>query len=205
VVAKYKLNLAVGFTILFITIWLISARRVWDWVGQLMLTGAVVLIAWTVVWREKKPAKLLEFFIKSLVVSYVATSMFWFGMLAIVSPSYFAYLNGELLMSILIFTVLPLALLPVAVAVLIYGKFRVRLKTWEFFLSIWYVTVFAVFNGYQLWWSLFIRPNLPDFYYSSVAGAIALAILLMFLAFFIAGGVTVVYAILGQPQTEPPP
>jgi len=204
-VEKYKLNLAVGFTILLITIWLISAHRVWDWMGQLLLVGAVVLIVWTLLVREKKPAKLLEFFIRSLVVSYVVASIFWFVRLSLTSPWYYTYLNLELLMNILIFNVLPLALLPTAVSVIIYGVFRIRLRAWEFFLSSWYVSIFGVFTGYQIWWTLCVQPYLPDFYYSSIAGAIALALGLVLLAFLIAGILTIVYVALKRPKIEPPP
>jgi len=204
-VEKYKLNLAVGFAILLITIWLIWARRVWDWTGNLLLLGAIVLIIWTLLVKEKKPAKLLEFFIKSLVASYVVTSIFWFILLGITAPWYFANLNLELLMNILVFSVFPLALLPTAVSVIIYGVFRIKLRAWEFFLSSWYVSVFAVFTIYQVWWSLFVRPHLPEFYYSSVAGAIALALGLVLLSFLIAGILTIVYVILKKPKSEPPP
>jgi len=204
-VEKYKLNLAVGFTVLLITIWLIWARRVWDWTGQLLLLGAIVLIVWTLLVREKKPAKLLEFFIGSLVVSYVVTSIFWFVLLSITSPWYYAYLNPELLMNILVFNVLPLALLPTAVSVIIYGVLRIKLRAWEFFLSSWYVSVFVVFTGYQVWWALYVQPYLPEFYYSSIAGAIALTLGLVLLAFLIAGILTIVYVMLKKPKSEPPP
>jgi len=204
-VEKYKLRLAVGVTVLLITIWLVFARRVWDWVGQTLLACSVALIVWTAVLRKKEPARLLEFFLKSLIVSYMVTSVFWFVMLGVTSPWYYAFLNQNLLMNILIFTVLPLALLPVAISVLVYGIFRIRLKAWEFLLSSWYVVTFVVFTAYQLWWSLVIRPNLPDFYYSSIAGAIALSIGLVILAFIIAGVLTIIYAVLLTPESEPPP
>ena len=126
---KYKLNLIVAFTILLITIWLIWARRVWDWTGHLLLLGAIVLIIWTLLLREKKPAKLLEFSIKSLVVCYVATSIFWFVRLRITSPQIYAHLDLEYIMNTLVLNVLPLSLFPVAISVIIYGIFRTKLKT----------------------------------------------------------------------------
>jgi hypothetical protein len=201
---KYKLNLAVGLTILLIAVWLISAGRVWDWEGQLLLLVAVVLIIKTLITREKKPAKLLEFFIKGLIVSYIATCIFWFARLIIESPGYLAYLNLELLMNILILNVLPLSLLPVAVAVTVYGIFKIKLRAWEFFLSSWYVTVFVVFAVYELWESIYVRPYLPEFYYSSIAGAIALALGLALLSFLIAGILTIIYTILKRKKIEPP-
>jgi len=202
---KYKLNLAVGFTVLLITIWLIWGRRVWDWTGQLLLLFAGAFIIKTLILREKKPAKLLEFFLKSLIVFYVATSIIWFLWLSITSPQYFAYLNLELVMNILVLIVLPLSLLPVAIAVIIYGVFRIKLKPWEIFLSTWYASMFVVFFVYQVWWSLHVQPHQPEFYYSSIAGAMALALGLVFLSFLIAGILTSVYITLKRPKKEPPP
>ncbi len=77
-VEKYKLNLLVAFIILLTIIWLMRARMVWDWVGQLLLLGGAVLIVRTLLLREKKQATLLEFFLKTLIVSYIATAVIWF-------------------------------------------------------------------------------------------------------------------------------
>ena len=195
-VEKYKLNLVVAFTILLITIWLMWARRVWDWTGYLLLLGAILLIMNTLTKKEKKPAKLLEFFIKSLVVCYVATSIIWFIQLNFTSPQTYAYLDLELLMNMLIFNVLPLSLFPVAISVIIYGIFRTKLKPWEIFLSSWYASMFVVFNIYSIWYSIYVRPYLPEFYYSSIAGAMALAFGLVFLSFLITGILTTVYLVL---------
>jgi len=196
VVEKYKLNLIVSFTILLITIWLILARRVWDWTGYLLLLGAILLIMDTLVKKEKKPAKLLEFFIKSFVVCYVAASIIWFIWLSITSPQTYAYLDLELLINMLIFNILPLSLFPVAISVIIYGIFRTKLKLWEIFLSSWYASMFLVFNIYSVWYSIYVRPYLPEFYYSSIAGAIAIVFGLVFLSFLITGILTTVYLVL---------
>lgn len=204
-VEKYKLNLAVTFTILLITIWLIWTKRVWDWTGDLLLLGTIALILWTLIKREKKPARLLEFSIKSLIVFYAAASIFWFVRLGITSPTYYAYLNLELLTNILIYSILPLALLPTAISIIIYGILRIKLKAWEFLLSTWYASAFMVFTGYQIWWILYVQPNLPDFYYSSAAGAILLTLSLVFLAFLIAGILTIIYKTIREPKIQPPP
>jgi len=204
-VEKYKLNLAVGFTILLITIWLIGARRVWDWTGQLLLIGATVLIIWTLLLREKKPAPLLEFFIKSLVVFYAATSIIWFVWLGITAPLFYVYLNLEHLTNQLVLVVLPLSLFPVAISVIIYGIFRIKLKAWEIFLSSWYASMFVVFTAYDVWYSLYVEPYLPEFYYSSIAGAIVLTLGFVFLSFLIAGILTIIYATLKKPKIQPPP
>ncbi len=197
-VEKYKLNLIVAFTILLITIWLIWARRVWDWTGYLLLLGAILLIMDTLIKKEKKPAKLLEFFIKSLVVCYVAVSIIWFIWLSTTSPQIYAYLDLELLMNMLIFNILPLSLFPVAISVIIYGIFRTKLKPWEIFLSSWYASMFVVFNIYSVWYSIYVRPYLPEFYYSSIAGAIAIWIGLVFLSFLITSIFTTVYLVLNK-------
>jgi len=195
-VEKYKLNLIVAFTILLITIWLIWASRVWDWTGYLLLIGSILLIVDTLIKKEKKPAKLLEFFVKSLVVCYVVTSIIWFIRLHFTSPQTYAYLDLELLMNLLIFNILPLSLFPVAISVIIYGIFRTKLKPWEIFLSSWYASMFVVFNIYSVWYSIYVRPYLPEFYYSSIAGAIGIVFGLVFLSFLITGILTIVYLVL---------
>ena len=195
-VEKYKLNLIVAFTILLITIWLIWASRVWDWTGYLLLLGTILLIMNTLVKKEKKPAKLLEFFIKSLVVCYVAVSIIWFIQLHFTSPQIYAYLDLELLMNMLIFNILPLSLFPVAISVIIYGIFRTKLKPWEILLSSWYASMFVVFNIYSIWYSIYVLPYLPEFYYSSIAGAIAIVFGLVFLSFLITGILATVYLVL---------
>ena len=152
--------------------------------------------------REKKPAKLLEFSIKSLVVCYVATSIFWFVRLRITSPQIYAHLDLEYIMNTLVLNVLPLSLFPVAISVIIYGIFRTKLKTWEIFLSSCYASMFAVFATYYVWYSIYVRPYLPEFDRSAdvgfigAAAAIALALSLVFLSFLIAGILTIVYLIL---------
>lgn len=201
-VEKYKLDLAVGFIVLLITIWLIWGRRVWDWTGQLLLPFAIFLIIKALLQRERKPAKLLEFFVKSLVVFYIATSVIWFVWQGITSPTYFTYLNLESLMNTLVLVVLPLSLFPVAIAIIIYGICRIRLKPLEIFLSTWYVSMYVVFIVYGVWWSLYVRPHQPEFYYSSIAGAIALALGLIFLSFLIAGILTIIYVTLKRQKNE---
>jgi len=196
-VEKYKLNLAVALVILLITIWLIWARRIWDFIGYLLLIGVFALILWTLLRREKEPAKLLEFFVKSLVVFYVAVSIIWFVYLGIASPLFYVYFDLESLMDTLVLVVLPLSLLPVAMSVIIYGIFRIKLRFWEFFLSGWYVSTFVVFTIYQL-------SSEPASPYSSIAGAIAVVLGLLSLSFLIAGIISMVYVILKKQKiTEP--
>jgi len=200
-VEKYKLNLLVAFMILLITIWLIRARMVWDWVGQLLLLGGAVLVVRTLLLREKKQARLLEFLLKSLVASYAATSIIWFVWLGVTSPQIYVDPNFEYLMNTLVLIALPLSLLPVAIAVIIYGIFRIKLRAWEIFLSSWYVSMLAVFLIYSVWWSLYIHLYLPEFYYSPLASWMGLLLNLVFLSFLIAGIITLIYPIL-KPKNE---
>lgn len=189
--------MAVALTILLITIWLILARRVWDFVGYFLLIGTIALIVWTLLQREKKPAKLLEFFVKSIALFYVAVSIIWFVWLGITSPEYYAYLNLERFMDTLVLVVLPLSLLPVAISVIVYGLFRTKLKTLEIFLSSWYVSMFVVFIIYQM-------SSEPASLYSSIAGAIGLALSLVSVSFLIAGILSILYVLLKKEKiTEP--
>ena len=146
---KYRLNLLVAFIILLAIIGLIMAKVVSDWVG-LPLLYAVGAVAFTsLLIREKKIARLSRFFVKSLVISYVVTVVFWFVWVFTTSASFslavYNYLNPVSLVSELIFSVFPLSLLAVAISVIIYGIFRTRLKVWEIFLSSWYVSVFVAY------------------------------------------------------------
>jgi hypothetical protein len=187
-VEKYKLNLAVALVALLIVIWLIWAKLVWDFAGFLLLTGVTAFIAWTLIKKEKKPAKLLEFFLKSLVVSYVAIGIIWFVWVEITSPWLYANLNFQSLMTMLILIIL-LSLFPVACSIIIYGIFRIKLKPWEIFLSSWYVSIFVVFTVYQV-------STEPASSYSSIAGAVAVVIGLAMLSILIAGILTILYVIL---------
>jgi hypothetical protein len=85
------------------------------------------------------------------------------------------------------FIVFPLSALSVAILVVAYGVFKARLWGWLVFLSSWYVLVFVVFAGYDVWWFVFVRPYLRPPYYFSGAGAIALDMFRVGLAFLIAG------------------
>ena len=161
------LNLLVAFIILLTIICLISARVVWDWVGLLLLLSVAAIVVTTLLVREKKQARLLEFFLKSLVISYIVTSIIWF-----VWPG------------ITLFGVFILSLLPVSISVIIYGIFRIQLKAWEIFLPSWYVSIFAVFT-------VGARPTASQ--YSSIAGGLGEFFGQVFLSLFIAIILTVVY------------
>ena len=192
------MNLIVALTILLITIGSIRAGMVWDFVGTLLSVGAIAFIIWSLLKKEKKPAKLLEFFVKSLLICYVATSIILFVW------SGYAYLSLDEIIKTLVTVVLPLSLFPVAISVIIYGVFRIKLRAWEFFLSSWYVSMFIVFVGYYGWWyPLYVEPYLPEFYYSSFAAGMAFILFLLVpLAFLIAGILTIVYVILKKQKIK---
>jgi hypothetical protein len=184
-VEKYKLNLAVVFTIILITSWLVWARRVWDWVRLLLLAGAIVLIIWTLLLRGKKPAK-REFFLKSLAVSYIATSIIWFTWLFLTSPppvDIFSNLMKTLLVAP------PLSFFPVSISIIIYGIFRKKLNALEIFLSSWYASIFAglIYDG--VWYYLNINPYQPP-------ETVGVAFTFAFLSLPIACILTIVYLIL---------
>lgn len=191
-VEKYKLNLAVAFTIILVSIWLIWARM--NFVGRPLLMGAFVLVIWTLIRKEKTPAKLLEFFVKSLVVCYVTTSIIWFVWMRITSPWYYSYFILERIISTLVAVVLPLSLFPVAVSVIIYGIFRIKLKASEIFLSLWYASIFTGLIYYSVWYYLNINPYQPAI--SDIGEAIVLAFICAFLTFPIAGILAIIYLIV---------
>jgi len=187
-VEKYKLNVVVALIVLLITIWLIWSGMVWDFVGYLLLIGTIALIIWTLILREKKQAKLLEFFVKSLIIFYAATGIIWFIWLSIASPSFYTYFNLQSLMNTLVLVVLPLSLFPVSVSIIIYGIFRMKLKPWEIFLSSWYASIFVIFTIYEV-------SSEPASPYSSIAGAIGILLTLVFLSLLTASIVTILYVI----------
>jgi len=187
-------------TILLITIGFIWTARIWDSVGQLLSACAIALVIWTLL-KKEKPTTLLEFSVKSLIISYATTSITWFVTFGTVSPYYYTYIGLWGLVYTLTYIILLRSLLPVAVSIVIFGTFRTKLKPWEILLSSWYVSIFAVFAAYSLWWTLFVQPTLHDFY-SSGAGALARDMLLALLAFFFAASFTAIYLILKGSNEE---
>ena len=189
-VEKYKLNLAVALAIILVAISLIWARV--DLVGLPLLIGAFVLVIWTLIRKEKTPAKLLEFFVKSLVVCYVTTSIIWFVWMRITSPMfYYSYFILERTIGTLVAVVLPLSLFPVAISVIIYGIFRIKLKASEVFLSLWYTSIFTGAISYSVWYYLNINPYQPAI--SNISEAISSAFNFAFLTFPVTGILTIIY------------
>ena len=188
-IEKYKLKLAVGFLILLITIWLIRLYLFLNIdiiIGQLLLPFAIVLILRTLWSREKKPAKLSKFFIKSFVVSAVAVFIeyyIWRGTLFAIVP-----ILGTLW--------------------LIEKKPAIEKKQGSkflgFFIKSLIVSFLAVFAGYYWWWwPFYVEPYLPEFSYSAPGAGIAFILFLLLpLAFLIAGILTIVYVILKKQKIK---
>jgi hypothetical protein len=152
---------------------------------------------------ETKTANLVVFFIRSFFISYVLTSIIWFVSLEVMAPPYFAYSGSWFFIYSLIYVILPRSLLPVAISAIVYGIVKTKLKPWGILLSTWCVSVFVVFAAYDIWWSLFVQPNI-NHSYSSGAGAIVLGMLLVFLAFFIACVLSVFYLVIRKPDEKLP-
>ena len=133
-VEKYKLKLAVGCLILLITIWLIRLclfLNIDIIIGQLLLPFAIVLILRTLWSREKKPAiekelgsKFLGFFIKSLIVSFLAVFVgyYWWWYPLYVEPYLpeFYYSSFAAGMAFILFLLVPLAFLIAGILTIVY-------------------------------------------------------------------------------------
>ncbi len=183
---KYGLRMAVAFSIILITYWLTWAWRILASIRELLLAIAIAIIIWTLLEKKMKPASFLEFFVLSLVISYVANVILWFLVLTITAPWVYPYFNVGIITAWLIHN-LRISLLPVAISVIIYGIYGMKLKAWEMFLSSWYVTTILLFIVRDVWWSF------QGFHYISGTGAIMSDLFFVFLAFPMAGVSTLVY------------
>ena len=108
-----------------------------------MLQGIAVSIIIMVLLKEGT-SKLVAFFIKGFLVSYVLVSIIWFVTL-VITAGYFSFSLGlMLLIYSLAYVILPRALLPVAISAVVCSITNARLRPWEILLSTWYVSIFAV-------------------------------------------------------------
>lgn len=168
-VGEYELNWTAILAFILITIWLVFPRITWMFTSQLLLEVGIALFIWV---RLEKKARLLQFFVKSFAISYLANCIVFFAF-SVFSLWIFYRPSIMGLIDLLIFNVLPLSLLPVAITVIIYGLFVERLKLWEIFFPSWYVSLFVVLTIYEIWLFYFVKPYLPEFYYSSFAARLA--------------------------------
>lgn len=199
------LKLALAMILLVLDFWLVLSLRTWYSVESMLQGCAVALVVWVFLTRRGKFVGLVEFVGKSFGFSLVLMSVLWFmrmlvvGSLFPVSVSFWVFvMSFELI-------VFPLSLLSVAISVTAYSLFRARLWAWQVFLSSWYVSIYAVFAGYDVWWFVFVRPYLRPPYYFSGAGAIALDMFRVGLAFFIAGIFTIAYLGFRRRRESPAP
>lgn len=197
---RNMLELAVAMIMLVLDFWLVLSLRTWYSVESVLQGCAVALVVWVFLTRGGRSVGLVELVGKGFGFSLLWMSVLWFmrmlvvGSLFPVSVSFWVFvMSFELI-------VFPLSLLSVAISVTAYSLFRARLWAWQVFLSSWYVSIYGVFAGYDVWWFVFVRPYLRPPYYFSGAGAIALDMFRVGLAFFIAGIFTVVYLGLRRPK-----
>ena len=193
---KFKLSLAAAIIILAGSLWLTWSVQIWGSVSQLLQGIAVFIIIWALL--NEKTSKPLAFFFNGFLVSYLLTSAIWFTTLAIAAGYFLPSLGPVIFIYSLAYVILPRSLLPIAISAVVYGITKTKLKPWEILISAWYMSIFAVRAAYEVWWIIFVQPYLQDFY-TSGAGAMALDIFLIFLAFLVACIFSFAYLALKKP------
>lgn len=202
---KHWLNLIIAFAFLLFTIWLNMATRAWDFGGQLLQALAIAIVTWTLLERgNQKPIALFEFTAKSFVISFAAANIIWFTSLGFLSPWFFRIIDALGITYILMYIILPRALLPLAISIIIYGVLRTKLRPWQILLATWYTSIYAVSTAYTIWWTVFILPYLEHIYISG-GGVIARDMLLTVLALIPATISSIIYLTLKKTKMEPPP
>lgn len=131
---------------------------------------------------KTEPPSLLRFFVVTFTLFLIVTGIAYFIWLNVTMLAYFSFLL-ELERGLILF-VIPVSLLLEAISIIIYGAFKIRLKPWQIFLSIFYVSVFAV-------WILI--PHTLASRYSSFAGALNEPLAALILSLLIAGILTILY------------
>jgi len=190
--------------LLVLDFWLVLSFRTWHSVESLLHGCGVALVVWVFLTRRGRLVGSVEFVGSSFGVSFVLMSVLWFLRMLVVGSLFSVSVPFWVFVMSFGFIAFPLSALSVAILVVAYGVFKARLWGWQVFLSSWYVLVYAVFAGYDVWWFVFVRPYLrPPFYFSG-AGAIALDMFRVGLAFFIAGTFTIAYLGLRRPRKSPP-
>ena len=197
-IEKSKLGLAAAIIVLVFSLWLTWSVRILGSMSQLLQGIAVSLIVMALL--EEKTTEPAALFVKGFLISCVLTSIIWFVPLGIMVIYFSSYFSLWLLIYSLVYVVLPRALLPVAIAVTVYGITKAKLKPWEILLSTWYISIFLVFAAYEVWWILLVQPYVQNFY-SSGAGAMARDMLLVFLAFLIACALSIIYLVIKEPNS----
>jgi hypothetical protein len=143
---------------------------------------------------KTEPPSLLRFFVVTFTLFLIVTGIAYFIWLNITMPTCFSLLL-ELERGMILF-IIPISLLLEAISIIVYGIFKIELKTWQIFLPSFYVSVFAV-------WIL--MPHTLASRYSSFAGSLNEPLAALILSLFIAGIVTIVYVklrALNRARTE---
>jgi hypothetical protein len=185
--------------------WLFLGPQVGVSVGDLVQGCAVALVVWVLVAYGEKRAGFVEFVVKGFAVSFVLTFFVWFVNL-------WGAVSWVLTSSVLLWVfdlsfwiiVLGSSLVPLAIVITAYGVSRERLPTWVILLSSWCVCISGVFAVVDVWRLVFIYPYITGTPYVGGAGPIAADMLLVSLAFFIAGVFTAIYAVLKKPRLDLP-
>jgi hypothetical protein len=202
---KLALMVAAAVVLLGFSFWLMVGLRVWGSVALLLQGCAVALVIWAFFARDEKHVGLLEFVVKGFAVSFVLTFFVWFVNL-------WGAVSWVLTSSVLLWVfdlsfwiiVLGSSLVPLAIVITAYGVSRERLPTWVILLSSWCVCISGVFAVVDVWRLVFIYPYITGTPYVGGAGPIAADMLLVSLAFFIAGVFTAIYAVLKKPRLDLP-
>jgi hypothetical protein len=178
----------------------------WQSVSYLLQGTAIAVILWIFLGEDVKGSRLLELLPRHFVVSVISASIIWLVILGGAAFRTFSFLELWFLMFWPLFwvAVIPLSLLSVAIFVLVYGIFRRKIEAWQFLLSAWFTSFFAVNAVFDVWWWMFIFPYLNGPGYNTGAGAIAGDILRVLAAFFCACILTFIYASLKEPPETPP-
>jgi len=161
-VDKSKLNLAISLLMLLGIVWLIWTSGFSIIVRLPLLLVAIIAIKWIL--RDKtKPARLLEFFVKTFALYLTVTSIGYFVVwLSLTAPHTYAVYPVHAIVETGMVFIFPISLLLEAISIIIYGIYKIKLKAGEFFLSSWYVSVFVVLIIYYVWWSIQWTPPPPE-------------------------------------------
>lgn len=159
--AKNELSLAITLLFLLGLVWLISAENVSIAHVLPLLMFRFVVIKWIL--RDKnKPSRLLGFFIKTFTLILIATSVVYFVVwLGITAPhTYSVYPIHAIVETGMIF-IFAISLLLVAISIIIYGIYKIKLKAWEIFFSSWYISLVAPFGIASIYFMLWPIPYTP--------------------------------------------
>lgn len=203
--SKQFLMVAVAVVLLVLSFWFTLGLGAPGSVMIFFQAVAVALVVWVLFAYGVKAGGFFVFAAKGFVASLVMTSILWFVSRLFYVPLVSLGFVLGVFVGVFVNYVVPLSVLPVALCVVAYGVSRERVAAWLILLSSWFVLIYGVFAVYDVWWLVFIFPYITGTPYSGGAGPIALAMLLVFLAFVVACVFTGIYIAIKQPKQIPPP